>query len=252
MLVDLRPKGITGKDAEAVLGRAHITVQQERHPERSREADGDQRHPPRHAGDDHARLPRGEAESSPHLIADVLDKPARRGGARARARARSTALDAAISRLPLSRPRPCAARSAATRTPRSSRRARSDEASVIRRRRKCLNCDKRFTTYERVEIAMPRLVKKDGSRVEFDRDKLRGSMKLALRKRPVSTEQSTPRSSASRTSCSPRRARGADARRSGELVMRELKHRQGRLRPLRLGVPQLRGRRTSSARWCRK
>ena len=63
------------------------------------------------------------------------------------------------------------------------------EANVIRRRRRCLKCDKRFTTYERVELRMPRLVKKDGSRTDFDREKLMGSMMLALRKRPVATEE---------------------------------------------------------------
>ena len=64
----------------------------------------------------------------------------------------------------------------------------STEASAIRRRRKCPSCDKRFTTYERIDLKMPRLVKKDGSRTDFDREKLAGSMKIALRKRPVETE----------------------------------------------------------------
>src|SRR5262245_40380839 len=59
------------------------------------------------------------------------------------------------------------------------------EANTIRRSRKCVQCGKRFTTYERVALKMPRLVKKDGSRTDFDRDKLMGSMMLALRKRPV-------------------------------------------------------------------
>lgn len=63
------------------------------------------------------------------------------------------------------------------------------EANTTRRRRKCASCEKRFTTYERVDLKMPRLVKKDGSRTDFDRDKLIGSMMLALRKRPVATEQ---------------------------------------------------------------
>ena len=63
------------------------------------------------------------------------------------------------------------------------------EANTVRRRRKCLKCEKRFTTYERVDLKMPRLVKKDGSRSDFDRDKLLGSMMLALRKRPVATDQ---------------------------------------------------------------
>jgi transcriptional repressor NrdR len=63
------------------------------------------------------------------------------------------------------------------------------EANTIRRRRKCVKCEKRFTTYERVDLKMPRLIKKDGSRTDFDRDKLLGSMMLALRKRPVGTEE---------------------------------------------------------------
>jgi len=63
------------------------------------------------------------------------------------------------------------------------------EANTVRRRRKCVKCEKRFTTYERVDLKMPRLVKKDGSRSDFDRDKLLGSMMLALRKRPVATDE---------------------------------------------------------------
>src|SRR5205814_1465835 len=63
------------------------------------------------------------------------------------------------------------------------------EANTTRRRRKCASCEKRFTTYERVDLKMPRLVKKDGSRTDFDREKLMGSMMLALRKRPVATDE---------------------------------------------------------------
>lgn len=64
----------------------------------------------------------------------------------------------------------------------------NDEGDIIRRRRRCGDCDKRFTTYERIELRMPQIVKKNGSRTEFDRDKVMGSMKLALRKRPVTAE----------------------------------------------------------------
>ena len=75
MLVDLRPKGLTGKEAEAILGSAHH-LQQERHPERPRNTDDHQRHPPRLAGDDHARLQRRKRRPlTANLIADVLDKP---------------------------------------------------------------------------------------------------------------------------------------------------------------------------------
>ena len=63
----------------------------------------------------------------------------------------------------------------------------SEEGDTIRRRR-CAKCDKRFTTYERIELAMPVVVKKNNSRTEFDVSKLRASLKLALRKRPVSAE----------------------------------------------------------------
>ncbi len=65
----------------------------------------------------------------------------------------------------------------------------SDDGDAIRRRRRCLACDKRFTTYERVELVMPSVVKKDGSRVEFDTSKIAASINLALRKRPVSTQK---------------------------------------------------------------
>ncbi|TAL76398.1 MAG: transcriptional repressor NrdR [Burkholderiaceae bacterium] len=65
----------------------------------------------------------------------------------------------------------------------------SEEGDAIRRRRRCVACDRRFTTYERAELVLPAVVKRNGTRVEFDQGKLRGSMNLALRKRPVSTEE---------------------------------------------------------------
>ncbi len=64
----------------------------------------------------------------------------------------------------------------------------SEDGLAIRRRRRCQQCDKRFTTYERIELTMPTVVKRNGTRMEFDAAKLRSSMRLALRKRPVSTE----------------------------------------------------------------
>ncbi len=64
----------------------------------------------------------------------------------------------------------------------------SEEGDSIRRRRRCLACDKRFTTYETVELRMPQVVKQNGMRTEFDEDKLRTSFNRALHKRPVSTE----------------------------------------------------------------
>src|SRR5690606_505489 len=63
-----------------------------------------------------------------------------------------------------------------------------EEGEVIRRRRRCPACERRFTTYERAELLMPAVVKRNGTRTEFDIAKLRASLKLALRKRPVSTD----------------------------------------------------------------
>ena len=65
----------------------------------------------------------------------------------------------------------------------------SEDGAFIRRRHRCASCDKRFTTYERPEVNFPAIVKKDGRRIEYERGKLLASMKLALRKRPVGTEQ---------------------------------------------------------------
>ncbi|MBC7513135.1 MAG: transcriptional repressor NrdR [Herminiimonas sp.] len=64
----------------------------------------------------------------------------------------------------------------------------SEEGDAIRRRRRCASCDKRFTTYERIELSMPVIVKKNGNRTDYDAAKLRASLALALRKRPVSAE----------------------------------------------------------------
>ena len=99
----------------------------------------------------------------------------------------------------------------------------SDEGDVVRRRRRCLHCEKRFTTYERSEIALPAVVKKDGARVEFDPAKLRASMILALRKRPVSVEQIDAALERIPDKLLASAAREVASSRLGELVMRELK-----------------------------
>ena len=94
--------------------------------------------------------------------------------------------------------------------------------NVIRRRRRCPSCDKRFTTYERVELRMPRLIKKDGSRTDFDRDKLVGSMMLALRKRPVATEEIDAAVDRIEEKLRSLGEREIPTTRVGDLVMREL------------------------------
>ena len=60
-----------------------------------------------------------------------------------------------------------------------------DDAATIRRRRECASCSTRFTTYERVEAARLLVVKRDGTRQEFDRDKLANGLRKALTRRPV-------------------------------------------------------------------
>ncbi len=99
----------------------------------------------------------------------------------------------------------------------------SDEGDVVRRRRKCLTCDKRYTTYERPEVALPAVVKKDGSRVDLDLSKLRASMMLALRKRPVRVEQVDAALDRIQEKLMASGVREIASARLGEHVMRELK-----------------------------
>lgn len=63
----------------------------------------------------------------------------------------------------------------------------SGEGDQVRRRRKCTHCKERFTTYEGAELDLPRVIKRDGTRVPFDRRKMRAGMMRALEKRPVET-----------------------------------------------------------------
>lgn len=63
------------------------------------------------------------------------------------------------------------------------------DGAQVRRRRECLSCGERFTTFESAELSMPRVVKQDGTFQPFDEDKLRRGMLRALEKRPVSIEQ---------------------------------------------------------------
>ncbi|MBN9462730.1 MAG: transcriptional repressor NrdR [Burkholderiales bacterium] len=99
----------------------------------------------------------------------------------------------------------------------------SDDGESTRRRRRCLNCDKRFTTYERVELSLPTVVKKNGLRAEFDRRKMRASMALALRKRPVSAEAVDAAIHRIEEKLLSLGLREVPSERIGELVMRELK-----------------------------
>lgn len=99
----------------------------------------------------------------------------------------------------------------------------AEDGDFIRRRRQCLGCEKRFTTYERPDVSFPAVVKKDGRRIDYDRAKLRGSMNLALRKRPVSTEQVDGAVERIEEKLLNLGVREIPSARIGELVMRELK-----------------------------
>lgn len=63
------------------------------------------------------------------------------------------------------------------------------ESNQVRRRRECIICTERFTTYETIELSLPRLIKKDGSCVAFQEEKLKNGILRALEKRPVTAEQ---------------------------------------------------------------
>ncbi|MDR2127635.1 MAG: transcriptional regulator NrdR [Burkholderiaceae bacterium] len=99
----------------------------------------------------------------------------------------------------------------------------ADDGALVRRRRQCGHCDKRFTTYERPDVSFPSIVKKDGRRVPYDRAKLQGSLQLALRKRPVITEQIDSAIERIEEKLLAAPSREVASNRIGEWVMRELK-----------------------------
>ena len=99
----------------------------------------------------------------------------------------------------------------------------SDDGVFVRRRRRCAGCERRFTTYERAEVTFPQVVKKDGRRVDYDPAKLRASMALALRKRPVSTERLDAAVARIEEKLLAEPTREVPAQRIGEWVMEELR-----------------------------
>jgi len=99
----------------------------------------------------------------------------------------------------------------------------NDEGDSIRRRRKCGACDKRFTTYETAELHLPQVVKQNGTREEFKREKLRLSFTRALHKRPVPTEYVDNALNHITQKILSLGEREVPARDLGEMVMHELK-----------------------------
>ncbi|ANY62006.1 transcriptional regulator NrdR [Comamonas aquatica] len=99
----------------------------------------------------------------------------------------------------------------------------AEEGAFIRRRRQCLSCGKRFTTYERPDVSFPTVVKKDGRRIDYNRDKLQASFALALRKRPVASAQVDAAIEHVEEQLLTAGVREVPSSRIGELVMHELR-----------------------------
>ncbi len=98
----------------------------------------------------------------------------------------------------------------------------SKEGEVIRRRRECLQCRRRFTTYERIEENLPMLVKKDGRREPFDRQKIFSGLTKACEKRPVSIDQLDAVVTRIEKAIQERGVNEVESRIVGEEVMRQL------------------------------
>ncbi|WP_198264236.1 transcriptional regulator NrdR [sulfur-oxidizing endosymbiont of Gigantopelta aegis] len=99
----------------------------------------------------------------------------------------------------------------------------ANEGDSVRRRRECLTCSERFTTFEMAELVMPRIIKSDGSRVPFDEQKLLQGMSKALEKRPVSMETIEQAVNHIKYNLRATGDREVPAERLGEWVMDELK-----------------------------
>lgn len=98
----------------------------------------------------------------------------------------------------------------------------NEEGDSIRRRRRCMSCEKRFTTYETVELRMPAIVKTNGDREEFDEEKLRVGFTRALHKRPVKVDLMDEAVERIKNKLLSLGDREVDSRKLGEMVMREL------------------------------
>jgi transcriptional repressor NrdR len=103
----------------------------------------------------------------------------------------------------------------------------SKDGDAIRRRRECLSCGKRFTTYEFVEEMLPMVVKKDGRREPFDRTKIRSGIKKACEKRPISTDAIETAVDNIERACQELPGKEIPSTAIGEQVMRELQKLDG-------------------------
>jgi transcriptional repressor NrdR len=98
----------------------------------------------------------------------------------------------------------------------------ADDGEQVKRRRECLACKERFTTFEVVELALPRVIKRSGARQSFDENKLRAGMQRALEKRPVQSDELELAISRIKKALMVKGEREIQARELGDLVMKEL------------------------------
>ncbi len=103
----------------------------------------------------------------------------------------------------------------------------AEGGAVVRRRRECEVCGKRFSTYERAELRLPMVIKKDGTRQSFDIDKIRSGMQKALEKRPVSADELEQGVQAVLRAVQEHAESEIPAGRIGEYVMEQLRHLDG-------------------------
>ncbi len=98
----------------------------------------------------------------------------------------------------------------------------ASEGDQVRRRRECASCKERFTTYEVAELALPRIIKRNGQREVFNENKLRAGMQRALEKRPVEADEIEAAVSRIKKAMTTKGEREFSAQELGELVMKEL------------------------------
>ncbi len=247
MLVDLRPKKLTGKVAEVALGRAHITCNKNGipfDPEKPMVTSGIRLGTP-------AGTTRGfgvaEFQQVGELIAEVLDVLSQKGAeadeaAEAAVREKVKAL---LARFPIyhglsgakGRRMRCPSCGSLDTQVKDSR--PTEDSAAIRRRRVCLTCNFRFTTFERVQLRELVVIKRNGRRVPFDRDKLMRSLSIALRKRPVEPERVEQMVSKIVRELESLGESEITSETIGETVMEQsAQARRRRLCALRLGLPQ--------------
>ena len=98
------------------------------------------------------------------------------------------------------------------------------ESNAIRRRRECLKCKHRFTTYEKIEYTPVMVIKKNGARQEFNRDKILGGMLRACEKRPISTEEIEKAANEIEAELTSSANKEIDSRQIGEMVIEKLRN----------------------------